>query len=63
MSGLFKKKKPKPLGWQVAFAIWTGKLPGPPGQFYALGIQAIETGILEVRDTLIDQTSSAFLHA
>jgi len=48
---------------ETAFAIWTGKLPGPPGQFYAAGINAIETGILDLRDTLIYQATGAFLHA
>ncbi len=48
---------------QMAHAIWTGQLPGAPGQFYAMGIQAVDTGILEVRDTLVYQTSCAFLHA
>ena len=44
----------------TAHAIWTGKLPGPPGQLYAIGINAIETGVLDVRDTLIYQAAGAF---
>ena len=38
-------------------------LPGPPGQIYGMGIRAIETGVLDVRDTLIYQTTGSFLHA
>ena len=48
---------------QMAHAIWTSQLPGVPGRFYAMGIQAVDTGVLELRDTVIYQTSSAFLHA
>lgn len=47
----------------TAHAIWTGKLPGPPGKLYAVGINAIETGVLDLRDTLIYQSAGAFLHA
>lgn len=47
----------------MAHAIWTQSLPGPPGQIYGLGIRAIETGILDVRDTLIYQATGSFLHA
>lgn len=48
---------------QMAYAIWTGTLPGAPGQIYKIGINGIETGVLEVRDTLIYQHTGAFLHA
>lgn len=47
----------------MAHAIWTQSLPGPPGQIYGVGIQAIESGVLEVRDTLIYQATGSFLHA
>ena len=48
---------------ELAHGIWTGNLPGGSGPYFQVGIQAMETGVCEVRDTLIYQAIGCFLHA
>jgi hypothetical protein len=48
---------------ELAHGIWTGNLPRNIAPFYKLGINGLESGVCNKKDTLIYQATGCFLHA